>query len=121
VRSDALTELSGAAVAILAQSYSNLPDTSKEQESARQKELVRGVRRRFGRVTWQIFIGALPIAAVMAVRLTSLEVPLEAFSALTTLSVGWLVIKLLGAIDPNYKETLAEAQAIASEIRGGSK
>jgi hypothetical protein len=119
VRLDALARIEGAAKAILTQSYAELPDLSEEQEVERQQELLRAIRRRFGRISWQILVAFLPLAVISTVRLSPLNVPPEALGALTTLAVGWLVIKLLATIDPGYKESLAGAQAMVNEIRGG--
>jgi hypothetical protein len=114
-----LAQIQRAAEAVLVQSYGELPDLSDGEEVERQQELLRAVRRRFGRIAWQAFVAVLPLTVVSAVRLSPLGVPAEALGAITTLAVGWLVIKLLGVIDPAYRESLAGAQAMVNEIRGG--
>lgn len=119
-RSRVSTQLSDAVVAVLVQSYASLPTMSDEQERARQQELLTAIRRRSARVAWQLAIGALPVVVVLSLRLTPLELPPETASVLTSLAVGWLLVKVLSAIDPGYRETLADARALASEVRGGS-
>jgi hypothetical protein len=113
-------QLVNAATALLTQCYSKLPKTSEEQEALRRQELVKAIRRQSGRVAWQVLVGLLPIAALSALRLTPLELPPETAATLTTLSIGWLLIKLISLIDPNYRGTLTDANEISAKMRGGS-
>lgn len=110
-------ELVKAAAALLSQSYSALPESTDEQEAERQQETLRAVRSRIRLTVRDVLVAVLPLSVIKTIELTPVSLPAESGSLLTTLAAAWLIIKILAAIDPKYRDSLADARALAGDLQ----